>query len=243
MRRSLILSFLLVAVVAVSPARASAILDFGSGFAGPGGTVSYAGGSSALVGQGIRIGALIGFNTPDNAGTYAITGNNASYGVLNFRTGAYQGFSNNNYQFAGGGYFEIFGNVAAAGVSGNDTGFSGQGGGALLLSGSFTGAQMSANGVGGAVSFFTPTGFDTKNAALVDFFGLAANTLFALSGYSVEVGNVRGNGAPFTSIALGSTDIVNTAVPEPASLLMLGSGLTLLGSAIRRRRRLMGTRN
>lgn len=234
MRRIVFVSVLLVAVVSVSPARASAILDFGTGLAGSGGTVSYAGGLSSLLGEQVRIGAVTGYNTPANVGTYVVTGNVESYGVLNFQTGAYLGFWNNAYQFGGGGYFEIFGNVLSAGVSGADAGISGQGEGALLLSGEFTSASITAGGIG----LFTPTGFDTKNAELLDFFGLASDTLFALSGYSVEVGDIQGNGAPFTATALGSTDIVNAAVPEPASLLLLGSGLTVIGSAIRRRRRL-----
>jgi hypothetical protein len=61
-------------------AAAAVVIDFGTGLAGPGGTISYDGVNTT--GANINIGALTAQGTPINAGTY-IT--NAS---LNFDTGA-----------------------------------------------------------------------------------------------------------------------------------------------------------
>jgi len=49
--------------------------------------------------------------------------------------------------------------------------------------------------------------------------------------------NVRGNNGGTASIS-GVTDLFSqTAVPEPASMLLMGSGLTILGGWFRRKRR------
>ena len=66
-----ILSFCLRA----SSARADALIDFGTGSTGKGGTISFAGGVSPLVGTGIRIGVVSGIDTPVNQDSHLVTGN------------------------------------------------------------------------------------------------------------------------------------------------------------------------
>jgi hypothetical protein len=90
-----------------------------------------------------------------------------------------------------------------------------------VLTGSFT----SFGGVGGAV--FGATGVDAKNAALLQFFGLAANTTFVFASTVIYTGP---NGA------VTEADLTNTAqVPEPASMALFGLGLIAFGVIIRRR--------
>ena len=64
----------------ISVANAAAVIDFGTGLAGPGGTLSYDGVNT--IGANVNIGALTAQGTPAGAGTYAITA------LLNFDTGA-----------------------------------------------------------------------------------------------------------------------------------------------------------
>src|SRR6266496_4166486 len=74
-------------VCAAVPARATTIIDFQGGI---GGTVSYGGGGSALIGNSILIDTVLGINTPLNGGNpgFDVTG-----GALNFTTGSFAGTS------------------------------------------------------------------------------------------------------------------------------------------------------
>src|SRR5207244_3023747 len=120
---SVLTAFVLAFALSATPARAAAIIDFGTALAGAGGTISWAGGSSSLVGDGVRIGAVTGSSTPANAGAHFVTDGTdvplSSYGVLNFTTGSFLGYSSGQYSYAGGGTFEIWGDVpGAAGLTG-----------------------------------------------------------------------------------------------------------------------------
>jgi len=61
-------------------AAATVVIDFGTGLAGPGGTISYDGINT--IGANINIGALTAQGTPINAGTYVTNA------ILNFDTAA-----------------------------------------------------------------------------------------------------------------------------------------------------------
>ena len=225
---------ILVFCLGAPPARADALIDFGTGSAGKGGTISYAGGTSALVGSGIRIGVVTGVDTPLNADAHSVIGNLVQYGVVNFTTGAFEGYSGSTYTFGPGGSFQLYGNVPDAGVYG-------PGAGALLFSGVFNSATI---GRVGSLNMFSASGIDTQqDPLLLDYFGLPPTTLFDFSSYVMAIGSI-GSGDAF-SVTAFSTDWANpdppvqaeAVTPEPTSLLLLGSGLTMLGTAIRRRTR------
>ena len=87
--------------------------------------------------------------------------------------------------------------------------------GTVLLSGSFTSWEISSEGLEG----FGP---DAKNAELLAALGLSADTKFSFFGFSLTGEAIPGAANTFAAI---STDIKNTEVPEPSSLILLGCGL------------------
>ena len=92
-----------------------------------------------------------------------------------------------------------------------------------------TDVSLISNGHFGAFTWIPGNGFqgsgtDTKFPGLLTAVGLPSNTAFAFFGFSIGgVGTAPG------TINVTSTDIKNTAVPEPASALLLGAGLAGMG--------------
>jgi hypothetical protein len=190
-----------------TPARASVVLDFGDGGAGAGGLFTLTGGGNAT-GAHIPIDALTVFGTGANDGVYDVVGTCTGTG---------------NGSESGVGCLDFNTSTNTISITGSVTGLPGNVSTAseALLSGSLLGWTADSQGLHGA---FGPDG---KARDLLLALGLPANTPFAYFGFSLAA---NGSGSPAIS-----TDIKNTSVPEPGSMLLLGSGLLGLGGAIRRR--------
>jgi hypothetical protein len=149
------------------------------------------------------------------------TGSNIAIGQLKFTNGANQTV----YTVTGGalnfntatGAISVVGAVPTLGVSST-----------TLLSGTFSSSSLTFP-VSNILSV-SGTGADRKDPALLTALGLPTTTQFAFFGFSIGAFVTTAN-----NYAAFSTDISNTAVPEPTSIILLGSVVFGITCLLRRR--------
>jgi hypothetical protein len=211
LRRLKILGTAVAAVVLMAgSAHAATVIDFSTGLAGEGGTITWDG--TNLIGSNIPIGAVTIVGAPTGNGVFTVSGTasgsgGSGFGSLNFNTGTDD--------------ITILGCIGGLTV-GTDSGSCVP---VDLVSGTFT--SWSTNGHGLTSAF----GIDMKDAELLAAINWPADLPWEFFGVSVTTDTMTPNGAPYAAI---STDIKNTAVPEPTTMILLGTGLL---AAFRARRR------
>lgn len=226
--------FTVMALAGASVSSAAPILDFGV-YAPTTGSISYGGGGNPLVGTNISVDNLVGMDTLLNDGAQF----NLLNGALNFTTGNLTESSAASWHFGGGagssitltGTIDVNGNGSAD--YGDITG--------TLLSGGFGTAEVIY--YGGKFNIAGAAFNDYKTPQLLDLYGLPK---FLTNGEPLPYsGNFNisffAAGTPphgFASTKVLSGDIVNTPIPEPGTILLLGAGL--IGFGIYGRSRLRG---
>lgn len=184
------------------------------------GTLTYDGAGGALIGTAINFSLATGVDTPVQQGSVLSCQNC----FLNFVTGLNTVEGPGVWRWLTGGSISLDGDLydgANLITSGN------------LLSGVFSNIDPLAIG-GGSSLLVSTVGDVTAAQPLVDFFGIVNNE-FDFVNTELALQSCAFNGAGF-GCGIDNADLaIANAVPEPAPLFLMGSGLMALGLFARKK--------
>jgi hypothetical protein len=210
MRRLVVILGMMVAMVGfmtLGSAMASPILDFSKGDAGNGGSLLLnANPPTIYVATGIRIDDFSSSDTPVVISSTEVTGTNPDVGTPTGPGSANLSFTYNTITKTG--TFSIVGGIPSLSIADGTT----------LLSGTISTFSIQTFG---SIENFQITGPDTKNPGLLTALGLSTTTPFAYATLALAYHTDQGD--------FESVDVINQAVPEPATLLLWGAGMIGFG--------------
>jgi len=199
-------------------------------------TVSCTSQNWDVIGSGIAVTNVTGYNTPQNPGINLPI----SSGFLSFTTAPMTGSSFSNglgtWNFGSGGTFNVTGGIPAISALNSNN--------SALISGSFNNATVQEFALGQYEFFITGASLNaTDNANIYNYYGLpsgaTSSIAFELTFNGQNTVNNHGQVTGFTSLNTTWSGILEdaptlTATPIPAAAYLFGSGLMGL-AGIRRK--------